>query len=51
MKPGVEREKVSRKCDLNPFPSEKILNISQDCEGMGLGHSAGVGSPHSSTGA
>ena len=47
----MEREKVDGKCDLDPFLSEKILNILQDCEEMGLAHSAGFGSPHSSTGA
>lgn len=47
----MEKEKVDRKCDLDPFPSEKILNVLQHCEGMELAHSVGFGLPHSSTAA
>lgn len=51
VKPEMEREKVDRKCDLDPSPSKKILNTLQDCEGMGLALSAGFGLHHSGTGA
>lgn len=32
MKLGMEGEKVDRKCDLDPFPSKKLLNTLQDCK-------------------
>lgn len=40
MEPEMEK---NRKCELDSFPSEP--NMQQECEGVGLAHSVGLGHP------